>query len=67
MTKYESRHEPNIGKLLSEEESGTTEEFGTQGAFLITKQIISNKNFLSFVIMNLFQVREIIHKKYCSY
>lgn len=40
-----------------------TESFGKDKAFQITKQILQNRNFLSFVAMNLLQV---FHNTFCA-
>lgn len=56
-TKYESTN-MDERKVTTNDES-----FGAQGAFKITKQILFNRNFLSFVIMNLLQV---FHNTFCA-
>lgn len=56
-TKYESTN-------MSDKKLTTNDEaFGAQGAFKITKQILFNRNFFSFVVMNLLQV---FHNTFCA-
>jgi len=64
-TKYEQKE---IGatseSLLADSEN---ENMTMSAAYSTTKQIISNKNFLSFVIMNFFQVISIFKHGWLSF